>query len=224
MGQPCDADYARSGGAGTEVRSTQPALDRRGSEGGDIPLTRHKLMQTPCVPCSRESADGAGAFRWNGGVFRLALGLLCAGQSMVFSLAVNVSPPEEAGVRVALQGLIFAATMGVVLLLGAPLFRTALAALARGRLTIEILFLTTIVGALLASLQSFITGEGPIYFEVVSVLLVVYTFGNLVTARTRNAALAATQAWSESLSVCRRIDPHGDAKSSPVSEIRPGDV
>src|SRR5262245_55542275 len=223
MGQPGYADYARSGGAGAEVGSTQPAMDRRDLEGRGGAMTRHTLMQTLCAPCSRESADGAG-FRWNGGVFRLALGLLCAGQSMVFSLAVNVSPPEEAGVRVALQGLIFAATMGVVLLLGAPLFRTAVAALTRGRLTVEILFLTTIVGALLASLQSFITGEGPIYFEVVSVLLVVYTFGNLVTARTRNAALAATQAWSESLSVCRRIDPHGDAKSSPVSEIRPGDV
>jgi heavy metal translocating P-type ATPase len=179
-------------------------------------------MQTLCAPCLRE--DVLNGFRWDARIIKLAIGLLFAGQSMVFSLAINLSPAEEPGVRVAVQGLILAATMIVVILLGGPLFRTATAELMHGRLTIEILFVTTIVGALLASLQSFVTGTGPIFFEVISVLLVVYTFGKQVGAHSRARALAATRAWSESLAVCRRVDARGRAASIPVSEIQPGDL
>jgi heavy metal translocating P-type ATPase len=181
-------------------------------------------MQTLCAPCLRETSAAPNGFRWDARIIKLALGLLFSGQSMVFSLAINVSPAEEPGVRVAVQGLILAATMIVVILLGGPLFRTATVELMRGRLTIEILFLTTIVGALLASLQSFLTGTGPIFFEVISVLLVVYTFGKQVGAQSRTKALAATRAWSESLAVCRRVDARGRAESTLVSEIQPGDL
>ncbi|HEV3023101.1 MAG TPA: heavy metal translocating P-type ATPase, partial [Pirellulales bacterium] len=104
------------------------------------------------------------------------------------------------------------------------MLRTAATEMWHGRVTIEVLFVTTIVGALLASLQSFLTGTGPIYFEVVSVLLVVYTFGKQVGARSRVAALAAARAWSESLAVCRRVDSQGHALMTPVTEILPGDV
>jgi hypothetical protein len=166
-------------------------------------------MQVECGYCDIPEAQ---EIRWNGDIVKLALGLLFAGQSMVFSLAINVSPPDEAGVRVAVQGLIFSATMIVVLLLGTPLLRTAVAELTRGRLTIEMLFVTTIVGALLASLQSFVTGDGPIYFEVISVLLVVYTFGKQVGTRSRASALASASALTRSLAVCRRIDAKGDAQ------------
>src|SRR5262245_41054481 len=124
-------------------------------------------MQTLCGPCVRELPQPAQGTGWDTSHFKLALGLLFAGQSLVFSLAINVSPPEEDGVRVVLQGLIFAATLVVVTLLGVPLFRTAATELMRGRLSVESLFVTTLVGALLASLQSFLTGSGPIYFEVI---------------------------------------------------------
>jgi heavy metal translocating P-type ATPase len=181
-------------------------------------------MQTVCGPCVGEVPRETSARRWDATAVKLAIGLLFAGQSLVFSLAVNVSPPEEPEVRVALQGLILAATMIVVALLGIPLLRAAAVELMHGRLTIEILFVTTMIGALLASLQSFLTGSGPIYFEVISVLLVVYTFGKQVGVRSRAAALAATRAWSESLAVCRRVDGAGHAQSTPVAEIHPGDL
>src|SRR5262245_11871089 len=182
------------------------------------------VMQSVCGPCIGEVPREASGRRWDGTAIKLALGLLFAGQSLVFSLAVNVSPPDEPGVRVALQGLILAATMIVVALLGVPLLRTAAAELMHGRVTIEILFVTTMIGALLASLQSFLTGNGPIYFEVISVLLVVYTFGKQVGARSRAAALAATRCWSESLAVCRRVDVWGRTESTPVTKLHPGDL
>ena len=52
--------------------------------------------------------------------------------------------------------------------------------LRRSRLTIEALFLLTMSGAMFASLQSLILGSGPIYFEVVTILLVVYAFGKAI--------------------------------------------
>jgi heavy metal translocating P-type ATPase len=163
-------------------------------------------------------------FGGNADIGKLAIGLLLAGQSMIFSLAINVSPPEETGVRVIVQGMILIATLIVMLLLGAPLFRAGVGELMRGRLTIEFLFVTAIVGALIASLQSFLTGQGPIYFEVISILLVVYTFGKRVGARSRDNALTEARAWSESLRVCRRLNAQGDSQSISVTEIRRGDI
>ena len=86
-------------------------------------------MQTLCGPCLRADTNETSGKRWNSEALKLALGLFCAGQSLVFSLAINVSPPEEPGVRVAVQGLILAATMVVVVLLGGPLLRTSVAEL-----------------------------------------------------------------------------------------------
>jgi heavy metal translocating P-type ATPase len=181
-------------------------------------------MQTVCGPCLDEQRCEPHGFRSNGGIFKLAIALLFAGQSMIFSLAINLSPPDEPGVRLAVQSVILGATLIVLALLGGSLLHTAWGELSQGRLTIEILFVTTILGALLASLQSFLTGTGPIYFEVVSVLLVVYTFGKQVSARSRGAALAAARAWSDSLAACRRLDSRGDAHSISVTEVLPGDV
>jgi heavy metal translocating P-type ATPase len=164
------------------------------------------------------------AFQWDAGTVKLAVALLFAGQSMVFSLAINISPSEEPGARLVVQGVVLAATVIVMALLGGPLVRAAAAELLHGRVTVELLFVTAILGALAASLQSFLTGEGPIFFEVVSVLLVVYTFGKQVGARSRAAALAAARAWSESLASCRRLDAHGQAVPTPVAEVLPGDV
>src|SRR5262245_49461435 len=185
-------------------------------------------MTASCIGCDEASLGTVRGeprrFRWDADIIKLALALLFAGQSMVFSLAINVSPPEEPGARVAVQGLILIATTIVLALLGWSLLQTAGKELLRGRLSIEALFVTTILGALAASLQSFLTGTGPIYFEVVSVLLVVYAFGKQVAARSRVTALAAARAWSESLAVCRRIDSQGHAALTPVTEIVAGDV
>jgi heavy metal translocating P-type ATPase len=185
-------------------------------------------MRTTCVGCENpgfgEPLVRQSAFGLDADIVKLALALFFAGQSLVFSLAINVSPPEEPIVRQTVQGLILAATLVVLLLLGGSLIRTAASELLRGRLTIECLFMTTIIGALLASLQSFVTGTGPIYFEVVSVLLVVYTFGKRVGARSRDRAQSATRAWADAIAICRRLDSLGNAHSIQVNEIRPGDL
>ena len=61
-------------------------------------------------------------------------------------------------------------------------------------------------GAMAASLQAHLTGRGKIYFEVVSILLVVYTLGKVIGARSRAAALAGSRAWAGQLETCRVVD------------------
>ena len=75
----------------------------------------------------------------------------------------------------------------------------------------EALFVTAIAGAMGASLQSYLSGRGPIYFEVVSVLLVIYYLNNLLRARARSSAVAATRSWLDQLNVARRLDEDGRA-------------
>src|SRR5262249_10880297 len=168
------------------------------------------------VPTSGWKLDGLGV--------RLGIGLLAVRQSMMFRLALNLHDDVPQQVRLVAQTLILCATLLVIAVLGRPLFRAAWQELCRGRLTIEALFVLTLGGAMAASLQAHITGRGKVYFEVVSVLLVVYTLGKVIGARSRAAALAGSRAWADGLSTCRLVDEMGRTRVVPVSEILPGDT
>jgi len=162
-------------------------------------------------------------FQLDGFTIRLGIGILVAGQSMIFGLAINLEEQTSPAVKLGVQGIILAGTLLVIALLGRPLFRNAMAELGHGRLTIEALFLLTMIGAMLASLQSLISGHGPIYFEVVSVLLVVYALGKAIGAHRRAAALATTRRWADALRFCRLVDGAGRERQVDVAEIVPGD-
>ena len=155
---------------------------------------------------------------------RLGIGIIVVAQSMIFGLALNLHDDVPSQARDFTQALILGATLLVVVLLGWPLIATAWRELRRGRLTIEALFLLTMTGAMAASLQAHLTGRGKIYYEVVSVLLVVYTLGKLIGARSRAAALASSRAWAGQLETCRVLDAQGHTRTVPVAEILPGDV
>jgi heavy metal translocating P-type ATPase len=155
---------------------------------------------------------------------RLGIGLIVVAQSMIFGLALNLHDDVPVPVRALAQNAILAATLVVCVLLGGPLVATAARELRRGRLTIEALFLLTMAGALAASLQAHLTGRGKIYYEVVSVLLVVYTLGRLIGARSRAAALASSRAWAGQLETCRLVDGQGRTRVVPVTDVLPGDV
>ena len=154
--------------------------------------------------------------------FRLGIALVIAGQSTIFGLALNLHDDVPSSVRSLVQWLIFGSTLFVFALLGGPLLRTAWGETRRVRLTIEALFLLTMIGALAASLQAQLTGRGKIYFEVVSILLVVYTLGKLVGARSRSKVFAASRAWSGHLETCRRIEAN-EGLMVPVSAVALGD-
>jgi heavy metal translocating P-type ATPase len=171
----------------------------------------------------RQAAADAPRGKIGGVGVRLGVGLLVVGQSMIFGLALNIHDDVPASVHWLVQTLILCGILLVGVLLGGPLVRAAAAELRRGRLTIEALFLLTMAGALAASLRAYLTGRGPIYFEVVSVLLVVYTLGKVIGARGRAAALANSRAWAQQLDTARVVTG-GEARAVPVAVVRPGDV
>ncbi len=169
-------------------------------------------------------AEGKTGSKLDGFGVRIGIALLIAGQSMIFGLAINIEDDTPGLIKSAIQGTVLAGTLLVMALLGGPLFRNAWLEIRLRRLTIEALFLLTLTGAMLASLQSFITGQGPIYFEVVTVLLVVYSLGKAIGARSRAAALVSTRIWASSLDSCRIVDIHGREQMVDISTVVPGDL
>ena len=152
----------------------------------------------------------------------IGIGVVLAGNSMMLGLAVNTSettPP----VRLGLHGALLAATLLAFFFLGPPLLAAAWQQLRRGRLTIEALFLSGLLGAWAASLLSIITGEGPVYFETVIVLLVVYAFGQQVTRISQRRALRSIESWRGMPQTCEVLQPDGSEKSLPVERVTPGD-
>ena len=117
-----------------------------------------------CGPAS--SADSS---TW----WRIAIGAFLAFNSMTVALAVDLSKVDRQQ-RLILQGIPLCVCLIVGILLGGPIVSGVWREWRALRLTIESLFLLSIVGAFLASLISFLTGEGPVFFEVVSILFVVY--------------------------------------------------
>ncbi|WP_439630849.1 heavy metal translocating P-type ATPase [Gemmata sp.] len=177
---------------------------------------QRQLDTAPTRPTATRSLGSVGV--------RLGVALIVVAQSMIFGLALNLHDDVPADVRWGAQTLILGATLVVVALLGPPLFRAAWLELRRGRVTVESLFLLTMAGAMGASLQAHVTGRGTIYFEVVSILLVVYTLGKLIGARSRAAAMAGARAWAGQLDACRLVDDRGRTRSVLVREVLPGDV
>ena len=116
---------------------------------------------------------------------------LVAAQSMIFSLALNLSPPTGP-TRIWLHGALAVSAVVVFALLGGPILRAAW----QPRIVMEQLFLAGILGAFGASVVCSLTGVGHVYYEVVAVLLAIYTFGRVLGDRQRRAALSAADQLS----------------------------
>jgi heavy metal translocating P-type ATPase len=179
-------------------------------------------MATVCATTCVSSPTNATA------AVRVAGAALLTMQAMVLGLAVNLTPPEDFFTRHVLQTMVLVATVATGILLAGPLLRTAWNELQQRRITVELLFLTTACGAFAASLQSYFRGEGPIYFEVIGVLLVVYSFGRMIVDRQRQTALSAANSWATALSVARRSNGEivgaADIRPGDVVEVRPGEL
>jgi Cu2+-exporting ATPase len=112
----------------------------------------------------------------------------------------------------------------VVLYSGAPIFRAALADLARGRLGMDVPVSLAILVALGASLVNAFRGEGHVYFDSATMFVFFLTLGRFLEARARNRAGGFVAALSQvrPLSALRRGDD-GDEQVGTV-ELVPGDV
>lgn len=201
------------------MRSNECGEGLSGDTGGLV----CRVMATCCASLEKPegtglcSGDGKGGHWW-----RLGLAALIAGQSMVFSLALNLDPVtgEE---RWMLHGMLAVAAVAVFVLVGGRLAREAWQALRQGRWVVEQFFLIGIAGAFAASVHSSITGVGSVYYEVVSVLVAIYTLGKMVGERRREQALSAVASLRREFERCVRLTCCGQEQEMPVVEVQAGD-
>ena len=153
---------------------------------------------------------------------RLGMAGLLAAQAMIFSLAVNLSPVTGTA-RWVIHGALAASALGVFFLAGLPVLRESWQAAKRGRIVFEQLFLAGMFGAFAASVHSSITGVGHIYYEIVAVLVAIYTFGTLLAQRRRNALEESIHRLGAAFDTCERITCCGGREQVPVDEISVGD-
>lgn len=177
---------------------------------------RSRDAQTLSGCCAVPGPSDAGTW------MRLAVATLIAAQSMTFGLAINLSPPEG-GTRWVLHTLLALSAVGVFALTGLPLWQAAWRALRRGKLVFEQLFLAGIFGAFFASLQCTLTGTGHVYYEVVAILLAIFTLGRLIGEKYRRTAGEAMDRMQNVFDHCDRVLPDGSLRTIPVAEVRRGD-
>lgn len=156
---------------------------------------------------------------------RLGIALVVAGQTMVWGLAFNLSPPPFGSQTYLIgHGWMILSTLLVVALLGPLLIGNALRMIREKRLTVEGLFLLTALGAFVASGIATFTGEGSVYYEVVSVVLAVYVTGSYVGDRARSKTREAVQSFEEQFNEALLFTCCGSEKPVAVSTLEPGDT
>jgi heavy metal translocating P-type ATPase len=174
------------------------------------------------VKTDNEPGVGADERALQLGWLRIGIGVAVAAQAMVFSLAVNITPAEGAAYWLVHGGLL-ATTLATLVFLGRDLLGGAWAALRARRISIDLLFLVTLLGALGGSMVSSFTGTGSVYYEVVAVLIVVHTLGKMAGARSRAAALRAADAVAEKYERCTVLEPDGRETERAVKDLRGGE-
>lgn len=157
---------------------------------------------------------------------RLGVCLVLVGAIMMLGLGVNAA--DEAGSPLTksapeywwLHGGMIAASVISVALLGTPLFIAAFKAWFRRSITVESLFVASAVGAMASSLLSTIEGRGgPVYYDTVPLVMVIYAVGKRVGQYSRDKALAAVADLRKTFDLAIVLKPDGTQEPTPVSEI-----
>ena len=151
--------------------------------------------------------------------FRLVVGIFVAAQTMCLGMTINLTAPDDATTLLLLQCGMLVATLVVLAILGLPLTGEAWRQLRQRRLTMELLFLSGILAALAISCWSMYQHSGPVYFEVVSILLVIYSIGQAITTHSRARAITATQAMLCAIAQVRR----DNGQLAEITAITAGD-
>jgi heavy metal translocating P-type ATPase len=168
--------------------------------------------------CGTSSASRADGSMW----WRIAIGAFLAFNSMAVALAVNLSEVDREQ-RFILQGIPLCVSLIVGILLGGPLIAAAWHECRAQHLSIESLFLLSITGAFFASLISFISGAGPVFFEVVSILLVVYALGKELGQYGKSKVLEALGRWDPAVLTCEIVESTGLSRKAQIAQVQAGE-
>lgn len=175
-----------------------------------MPPSASQLSEEPGLQADQALVDR--------GWLRIGAGAAVAGQAMVFSLAVNLSEISGAAYAV-VHGILIVSAVLVFVFLGRDLVRSAWDALVARRISIDLLFLVTLAGAFAGSLIGTFARTGPVYYEVVSILIVVHTAGRMLGARSRLGALRAADETLERFAFCRVVGEDGSVATVSAQAV-----
>ena len=157
--------------------------------------------------------------------WRLGIALVVAGQSMVFGIGINLTPPEFGSTAyIVLHSLLAVSALAILALLGPALFRNWLQGLWKGKITVEGLFALSGLGALVASFVCSFTATGDVYYEVVAIVLVIYTVGKKLGEESRRHVFNAVDQWGDRFAKARRISCCGSQEWVDAEAIESGDT
>lgn len=154
---------------------------------------------------------------------RIGVAGFFAGQGMVFSLALNMTPPAFGSTAywILHGGLILSALL-VMAFLGGPLFASTLGMVRQRRLSIEGLFTLSLLGAFVGSVVGSATGEGGVYYEIVAIVIAIYTFGRMLGERSQAKLRLESVRLRERFDSALVDDGLGRFSVQPVSEVSVG--
>lgn len=154
---------------------------------------------------------------------RIAIAGVFAGQGMVFSLALNMTPPPFGSLPywILHGGLIFSSLV-VMAFLGGPLFASTWGMLRGRRLSIEGLFTLSLLGAFVGSVVGSVTGQGSVYYEVVAIVIAIYTFGRMLGERSQSRMKLESARLRERFERAEVLQSSGEWMSQAVSEVAVG--
>ncbi|NCG09427.1 MAG: heavy metal translocating P-type ATPase [Verrucomicrobia bacterium] len=154
---------------------------------------------------------------------RVGIAAVFAGQSMVLSLALNMTPPTFGSpVYWVLHGGLMVSALLVLLFLSGSLIASTLAMLRTRRLSIDGLFMLSLGGAFVGSLLSSLTGEGAVFYEVVSVVIMIHALGRVFSERSLSRMQSATENLRETFEQVRVLR-EGSWKVERIASLQVGE-
>ena len=161
--------------------------------------------------------------------FRVGISLALAGQGMVFgigyynALRAGDAPPYGSVAYWAIHGGLLLSVGVVLLLLGGPLLRNTWAAVRARQITVESLFVLSAAGALTGSIVATVTGEAAVYYEVIAVVLCIYTIGKRLGERSREQIQRAAASTQETFNFAYIRSCCGQRRRVSVRVLEVGD-
>lgn len=154
---------------------------------------------------------------------RIAVAGVFAGQGMAFSLALNMTPPAYGSTAYwLLHGILIFSALVVIGFLGGPLFASTWGMLRSRQLSIEGLFTLSLAGAFIGSVAGSITGKGDVYYEIVSIVIAIYTFGRMLGERSQAKLKAESSQLRERFDRAVLIDAKQGASEVSAASVEVG--
>ena len=179
-----------------------------------------------------QEQGAAGAIQWT--VIRLGLAIFFTMNLMAFTMTMwsldvyRVDPdPFQQSLFEVFRWLSMVLALPVLMLLGGPLLQNAISGFRQRRYSTDPLILLAVAAAYLTSAVHVLSAEGPIYFEVGAMVLVMITLGRWIEAAGRQKATHALDALGALLpETALRLTPGNERPTEeqiPSTEILKGD-